>query len=79
MAAALDGACTFGDLGAVTLSLDGQEATAATATLDAGTTERTMLLAEPYRRGDAWRVHAVGQGYDDGLADLAVRHGVNII
>ncbi|WP_218588851.1 TerD family protein [Pseudonocardia oceani] len=76
VAAALDGDATFGDLGAVTVSVDGDTATAATATLDAGTTERTMLLAEVYRRQDVWRVRAVGQGYDDGLAELAVRYGV---
>lgn len=73
---ALSGECTFGDLGAVTLSVDGEYATAATATLDAGTSERTMLLAEIYRRGEQWRVRAIGQGYDDGLAELATRYGV---
>lgn len=76
IAAALDGDATFGELGAVTLSVDGDTATAATATLDAATSERTMLLAEVYRRNGIWRVRAMGQGYDDGLAELAVRHGV---
>jgi DNA polymerase-3 subunit epsilon len=76
IAAALDGHATFGELGAVALSVDGDAATAATATLDAATTERTMLLAEIYRRNGAWRLRAVGQGYDDGLAGLARRLGV---
>ncbi len=44
--------------------------------LDAATTERTLLLAEIYRRRSGWRLRAVGQGYDDGLAELATRHGV---
>jgi DNA polymerase-3 subunit epsilon len=78
VAAALDGDAAFGDLGAVTVSVDGDTATAATATLDAATTERTMLLAEVYRRNGAWRLRAVGQGYDDGLAGLAVRYGVAV-
>ncbi|WP_219412486.1 TerD family protein [Pseudonocardia nigra] len=46
IAAAVDGDATFGDLGAVTLSVDGDTATSATSTFDAATTERTMLLAE---------------------------------
>ena len=71
VAGALSGLGTFGDLGAVTLSVDGPDATAATATLDAATTERTLVLAEIYRRDGRWRVRAVGQGYDDGLAELA--------
>lgn len=78
VAAALAGDRTFGDLGAVTVSIDGDLVSAATATLDAATTERTMLLAEIYRRNGAWRLRAVGQGYDDGLAELAVRYGVDV-
>lgn len=78
VAAALAGSSTFGDLGAVTISVDGDLVTAATATLDAGTTERTMLLAEIYRRGGSWRLRAVGQGYDHGLTDLAVGYGVAV-
>jgi DNA polymerase III subunit epsilon len=78
IAAALDGDATFGDLGAVAVSIDGDTTTAATATLDAATTERTLLLAELYRRAGIWRVRAVGQGYDDGLAELAVRFGLQV-
>ncbi|MDN5851334.1 MAG: TerD family protein [Actinomycetia bacterium] len=76
IAAALAGDATFGDLGAVTLAVDGDLVTAATATLDAATTERTLLLAEIYRREDSWRLRAIGQGYEDGLAELAGRYGV---
>ncbi|MGW6007777.1 TerD family protein [Streptomyces sp. NPDC055210] len=44
----------------------------ARATLDA-TTERTMILAELYRQEEGWRLRAVGQDYDHGLAtSLAV-------
>ncbi|MBW0114307.1 TerD family protein [Pseudonocardia abyssalis] len=76
VAAALVGGATFGDLGAVALAVDGDLVTAATATLDAATTERTLLLAEIYRRDGSWRLRAIGQGYDDGLAELAARYGV---
>ncbi|MET4642377.1 hypothetical protein ABID95_002104 [Streptomyces atratus] len=50
----------------------------ARAILDAATTERTMLLAEIYRRGPVWRLRAVGQGYDHGLDALARGYGVHI-
>lgn len=76
VAAAVNGDCTFGDIGAVTLSVDGASSTIATTTLDAATTERSLLLAEVYRRNGIWRVRSVGQGYDDGLAHLATLHGV---
>ncbi|MFD6894152.1 TerD family protein [Rhodococcus sp. NPDC060086] len=78
IAAAIDGDRTFGDLGAVSISVDSETGTAATAVLDAGTTERTMVLAEIYRRSGKWRLRAVGQGYDDDLAALAVRYGVDV-
>ena len=76
IAAALSARTTFGDLGAVALSID-SASIAATATLDAATTERTLLLAEVYRRRDYWRIRAIGQGYDDGPAELAARYGVS--
>ncbi|MFD6270730.1 DEDDh family exonuclease [Nocardia asteroides] len=80
VAAALDGAGTFGEVGAVELELAaGLESGAAVrATLDAATVERTLLLAELYLRGETWRVRAVGQGYEFGLAELARRYGVEV-
>ncbi|MEZ5150285.1 TerD family protein [Rhodococcus zopfii] len=78
IAAAIDGDRTFGDLGAVSVSVDGDDTTAATFVLDAGTTERTMVLTEIYRRAGKWRVRAVGQGYDDDLAALVLRYGVEV-
>ncbi|WP_242459172.1 TerD family protein [Rhodococcoides fascians] len=78
IAAAIDGDKTFGDVGAVSVSLDGVDSTVATAVLDAATTEQSMLLAEIYRRGAGWRFRPIGQGYDDGLAELAVRYGVEV-
>ncbi|WP_329333739.1 TerD family protein [Streptomyces sp. NBC_00663] len=80
VAAAIDGAATFADVGAVeiTVTRGVGAAPAARATLDAATTERTLILAELYRRGDGWRLRAVGQGYDHGLADLARGYGVDV-
>ncbi|MFE8937137.1 TerD family protein [Streptomyces sp. NPDC007872] len=80
IAAAVDGAPTFGDIGAVRLTLaPGVDAPAtAQATLDAATSERTLLLAEIYRRGPRWRFRAVGQGYDHGLETLVRGYGVDV-
>ncbi|MFF1643183.1 DEDDh family exonuclease [Streptomyces sp. NPDC058246] len=81
IAAAIDGSATFADAGAIEITVaQGRGARAvAQATLDAATTERTLLLSELYRRGPGWRVRAVGQGYDHQLATLARDFGVDII
>ncbi|MCX5321381.1 DEDDh family exonuclease [Streptomyces sp. NBC_00120] len=81
IAAAIDKAATFADAGAIEITVaQATDAQAlAQATLDAATTERTLLLAEVYRRGPGWRVRAIGQGYDHQLADLARGFGVDII
>ncbi|SCK52391.1 DNA polymerase-3 subunit epsilon [Streptomyces sp. WMMB 322] len=78
--AALDGDLTFGDVGAIEISTSPGPAArpVAQATLDAATTERTLLLAEIYRRGPTWRLRAVGQGYDYGLDALARGYGVDV-
>ncbi|MFI6941930.1 TerD family protein [Streptomyces sp. NPDC050418] len=80
VAAAIDGAATFGTVGAIQVgtALGSSGAPLARATLDAATTERTMLLAEIYRRGPVWRLRAVGQGYDHALGALARGYGVDI-
>ncbi|PBC38108.1 3'-5' exonuclease [Rhodococcus sp. ACPA4] len=78
IAAAVDGDKTFGDIGAVSVSIDGPDGTFATFVLDLGTVERTMVLAEIYRRGDVWRLRAVGQGHNHGLGAMAVGYGVEV-
>ncbi|MEW1956816.1 VWA domain-containing protein [Kineococcus sp. NPDC059986] len=40
--------------------------------------ETVVVLAEVYQRGGAWKVRAVGQGYDNGLAGLATDFGVDV-
>ena len=79
LAAAIDGEAVFEDVGAVEFVLrDGDGAPVARATLDAATTERTLVLGTLYARNGTWRWRVVGQGYEDGLAELAVRHGVDV-
>lgn len=40
--------------------------------------ETVVVVAELYRRGNAWKVRAVGQGYATGLAGLATDYGVDV-
>ncbi|WP_308294276.1 TerD family protein [Streptomyces sp. ST2-7A] len=80
VAAAVDGGATFGEVGAIEISL-GDTATGVPllrATLDAADSERVLVLAEIYRRGTGWRCRAVGQGHDHGPVELLRAHGVDI-
>ncbi|MFB9377600.1 TerD family protein [Kineococcus gynurae] len=40
--------------------------------------QTVAVLVEIYRRGTDWKVRAVGQGYDNGLAGLATDFGVDV-
>lgn len=40
--------------------------------------ERAVLLMELYRRGEGWKLRAIGQGYADGLAGLATDFGIEV-
>jgi stress response protein SCP2 len=40
--------------------------------------ETALVIVEVYRRGGAWKVRAVGQGYANGLAGIATDFGVNV-
>jgi stress response protein SCP2 len=44
----------------------------------AATVETALVCLEIYRRDGIWRLRAVGQGYDDGLAGLARDFGVDV-
>ncbi|WP_227996866.1 AIM24 family protein [Nocardia australiensis] len=41
-------------------------------------TETAVVCVEIYRRGTGWKIRAVGQGYDNGLAGIATAFGVDI-
>ncbi|MFE4758757.1 TerD family protein [Streptomyces mirabilis] len=40
--------------------------------------ETVTIVVEIYRHSSGWKVRAVGQGYDTGLAGLATDYGINI-
>ncbi|WP_189037981.1 TerD family protein [Streptomyces daqingensis] len=40
--------------------------------------ETALVVIEVYRRGNAWKVRAVGQGYANGLGGIATDFGVNV-
>ncbi len=40
--------------------------------------ETALVVIEVYRRGDAWKARAVGQGYANGLAGIATDFGVTV-
>ncbi|MFB6641753.1 TerD family protein [Streptomyces chartreusis] len=40
--------------------------------------ERAVLLVELYRRGEGWKLRAIGQGYANGLAGLATDFGIDV-
>jgi stress response protein SCP2 len=42
------------------------------------TTESAVVCVEVYRRGDQWKVRAVGQGYADGLGGIATDFGITV-
>ncbi|WP_223885207.1 AIM24 family protein [Nocardia colli] len=77
--ASLDGSGppTFAAAGTL-LATIGSDSGALTFPMDGLTTETAVVCVEIYRRGGAWKVRAVGQGYDNGLAGIATAFGVNI-
>lgn len=68
---------TFATVGGVSLTLTAGPVVARYAP-DGLSTETALVLCEVYRRGDAWKARAVGQGYADGLAGLARDFGVDV-
>ncbi|MFI1918693.1 AIM24 family protein [Nocardia sp. NPDC020380] len=77
--ASLDGTgpTTFAAAAQVTATIESDTATL-TFPLTGLTTETAVVAVEIYRRAATWKVRAVGQGYDDGLAGIATAFGVNI-
>jgi stress response protein SCP2 len=54
------------------------EVVASFALEDAVRPETCLVLAELYRHNNAWKLRAIGQGYDTGLAGLGRDYGVAI-
>lgn len=77
--ASLDGRgpATFASVGALTATVESGSA-ALTFPISGLTTESGVVCVEIYRRNGAWKVRAIGQGYDDGLAGIASAYGVNL-
>ena len=76
VAASADGG-TFGQLGTVSVTVEGGPEPVRFDVADAGT-ETAMVFVELYLRAGAWKVRAVGQGYASGLAGLATDFGVTV-
>lgn len=71
------GSGTFGEVGKIAFRIvDGAgQLLAEYLTADA-TTESAFQFGEVYRRAGVWKVRAIGQGWDSGLAGLATDFGV---
>ncbi|MEU8897300.1 TerD family protein [Nocardia sp. NPDC048505] len=73
------GESTFGAVGKIAFRVvDGAGQTVAEYLTADATTESAFLFGEIYRREGAWKVRAVGQGWDSGLAGLATDFGVDV-
>lgn len=79
--ASLDGSgpATFAQAGQMTVTVkDGGGADAVRFELTGLTTEAALICLEVYRRNAEWKLRAVGQGFDDGLAGIATEFGIEI-
>nr|WP_254854181.1 AIM24 family protein [Nocardia donostiensis] len=77
--ASLDGRgpANFGAVGSLVATIGSPSGTL-TFPISGLTSEAAVVCVEIYRRGGGWKVRAVGQGYDNGLAGIATAYGVNI-
>lgn len=71
------GPATFREAGSLVATIQSASETV-TFPVSGLSTETAVVCVEIYRRGDAWKIRAVGQGYDNGLAGIASAFGVNI-
>ncbi|OZE19276.1 stress protein [Rhodococcus sp. 05-2254-6] len=81
VAASLDGTgpATFAAAGPTAVTVSDASNTALVAfAADALGDESALVCLEFYRRGEQWKIRAVGQGYADGLAGLATAFGISI-
>ncbi|MEU8895358.1 TerD family protein [Nocardia sp. NPDC048505] len=68
----------LGGLGAVTATLSENGTATAEFAITPQAGETALICFEVYRRGEGWKVRAVGQGYAGGLAVLLTAHGVEV-
>ncbi len=73
-----DGTPTVEAAGAVEALVSTGGTAAATVVLDQLPPVATLQVAEIYRRGGAWKVRALGDGYAEGLAKLLTVHGITV-
>jgi uncharacterized protein (AIM24 family)/stress response protein SCP2 len=81
VAASLDGTgpATFAAAGPTAVTVSDASGTALIGfTADALGDESALVCLEFYRRGEQWKIRAVGQGYADGLAGLATAFGISV-
>lgn len=76
--ASLDGTGTFSALAGLAVEVGAPGAPAAVRCPMSATVETALVFAEVYRRGGEWKLRAVGQGYDTGLAGMARDVGVDV-
>ena len=70
---------TFGDLHDLRLLvLDDVGDSLVRFEITGASSETAFVFGEVYRRGETWKVRAVGQGWDSGLAGLATDFGVTV-
>ncbi len=69
---------TFGALAAPVTHVRVGGVDAYSYTVDGLTSESIVIAIEVYRRGNDWKVRAVGQGYAGGFAALVTDHGVSV-
>ncbi len=73
--ATLTGGARFGAAQSLKLTVVG---CATFAVPTGGMTEAAIIVGELYKRNGAWKVRAVGQGFDGGLGPLATHFGVDV-
>uniref|UniRef100_UPI002455B5C5 TerD family protein n=1 Tax=Nocardia abscessus TaxID=120957 RepID=UPI002455B5C5 len=65
-------------LGPVTATMSENDSVIAEFAITPSSGETALICLEVYRRGPAWKLRAVGQGYAGGLAVLLTAHGVEV-
>jgi len=81
VAASIDGPGGFGQLGGLGVEVvpaGGPSGQGVSYPITDASSETALVFVELYRRGGGWKVRAVGQGYDTGLAGLATDFGVSV-